>query len=176
VPGDRLDDAVVAGTPAEDAGDLLADLRLGQLLPAPRQRGGGHQKAGRAEAALQAVLVLERLLQRVEPVVLGEGLDGLHLTPVQLRGEHQARLHRLPVDEHGAHAAHPLLTADVGPGETQPVSQEVRGVHACRHPVGAVLTVDRDRDDDLVRHRNPSSHLLRETSVSSCGGLSATCP
>ena len=91
-----------------------------------QERHQGHQEAGRAEAALQAVRLPERLLQRVE--LAGprrQPLDRRQLAAVGLHGEHQAGAHRLAVEQDRAGAAHAVLAADVGAGQAQLVAQEV---------------------------------------------------
>src|SRR5690242_19369685 len=70
-----LDDVDVAGAAAEVARDGLTNLRLARVGGAPQERLARHQHAGRAEAALQPVLLHEALLQRVELAVL---LQPLH--------------------------------------------------------------------------------------------------
>src|ERR1700734_1534660 len=74
---DGIHDELVAGAPAQDAGQFLADLGPGALAPGRRERRGRHEERGRAEAALQGVVGLEALLKRAErPVAGGQRLDG----------------------------------------------------------------------------------------------------
>src|ERR1700688_1806738 len=61
---DGVDDELVARAAAEHAGELLADVLARQLPTVAGQCGRGHEERGRAESALQPVLVLEHLLQR----------------------------------------------------------------------------------------------------------------
>src|SRR5207237_661898 len=74
---DRLDDVVVAGAAAEIAFELLADGVLVELVAlAVDHVHRGHHYARRAEAALQAVMLAERLLHRMQrPVRLSQPLD-----------------------------------------------------------------------------------------------------
>ena len=115
----RLDDVVVAGAAAEVALEALAHLGLGRVRVLVEQRDRRHDHARRAEAALQAVVLLERLLHRVQLAVGGQALDGGDLGAVGLDGEHRARLHRLAVEQHGARAARRRVAADVGAGEPE---------------------------------------------------------
>ena len=124
---DRLDDLLVAGAAAEDAADRLADLVAGA---AARMRADEldrrHQHRGRAEAALQGVVLGERLLERAErAVALGETLDGLDRVPVGLHGEHEARADALPVEQHVAVAAEAVLAGEVRAREVEILAQEV---------------------------------------------------
>src|SRR5262245_17448191 len=68
----RRHDAGVAGAAAQVAGQRLAHVGLARIAVVAQELGERHQHAGRAEAALQAVIVLERLLQRVEHAVGGK--------------------------------------------------------------------------------------------------------
>src|SRR5215468_7661985 len=84
---DRLDDVDVAGAAAEVPGDRLADLGLARVGVPGEERAAGHHHARRAVAALQAVLLPEALLDRVERRALLETLDCLDLAAVGLDGE-----------------------------------------------------------------------------------------
>src|SRR6201989_3032418 len=90
-PADRADDALVAGAPAEETRQHLADPGRGRLRLAAEQPAPGHHHPGRSEAALQAVALDEPLLDRVELAVSGEVLDGSYRTAVGHRGQHRAR-------------------------------------------------------------------------------------
>ena len=108
--------------------------------------GGLHDHARGAEAALQAVLVPERLLERMEGRAVGHPLDGLDLGAVGLDREHRAGLRALAVDVDRARAAVARVAADVGAGQPEDVAQEVDEQEA-RLDVGlAGLAVDGDRD------------------------------
>jgi hypothetical protein len=135
---DGLDDPLVAGAPAQVRGDQLADLRLGRAAVAGR--GGRarvgqlrvgevclsqHQETGRAESALQPVMIAERLLQVRKLVAVGQSFDGADLAAVRLHAEHQARAGRAAVDQHGARAADTVLAAQVGACVAEVVPEHV---------------------------------------------------
>src|SRR5207249_2173527 len=65
----RLDDLVVAGAPAEIAEHPLADLGVARVRVRIEQRLGRHDLARRADAALKAARIDERLLDRMQPLV-----------------------------------------------------------------------------------------------------------
>ena len=75
--------------------------------------------------ALQAVLLGEGLLDRVELPALLEALDGGDLRSVRLNREHRARLHRDAVDEHGARPAIRRVAPDVRSREREGFADEV---------------------------------------------------
>ena len=120
-----VDDVLIAGAAAEIAGNAFADLALGGRRVVVEQVDAGHDHAGRAESALQAVLLPEALLQRVQFAVRGQPLDGRHLAAVGLHRKHRAGLRAAAVDEHGARAALARVAADVRAGQVQLFAQEV---------------------------------------------------
>src|SRR5213592_3953564 len=65
-PLHRVDDVLVAGAAADVPRDGPADLLLARVGVLLQQRGGHQQHRRGAEAALQAVLLLEALLHGVE--------------------------------------------------------------------------------------------------------------
>src|SRR5882672_754330 len=62
-----LYDVLVAGAAAQVALEPVPDLVLRRVRIALEQVRGSHDHAGCAEAALQGVLLVERLLHRVQP-------------------------------------------------------------------------------------------------------------
>ena len=65
---DGVDDVLIAGAAAEISLQRVPDLLLGGVGVLREQIDRGEDHAGRAEAALQPVLLPERLLQRMQPV------------------------------------------------------------------------------------------------------------
>ena len=96
---------------------------LVRVLLEQRRRDEHHP--GRAEAALQPVLGLEPLLNRVQRPVLHHSLDRGDLTAVRLHREEGARLDRRAVEPHGARPAARRVAADVRPGQAERLAQEV---------------------------------------------------
>src|SRR5690349_16904326 len=87
---DRVDDVLVAGATAEIAFEAVPDFLFSRVRIPFEQLSRGHDHAGRAEAALQAVLIPERLLDRMQVAVGGQAFDGGELAPIGLNGEHGA--------------------------------------------------------------------------------------
>src|SRR6266566_2103188 len=125
--GDRLDDVLVAGAAAEIAFELFADGVLGEVMAlAVDQIDGGHDHAGRTEAALQAMVLAEGLLHRMQRrAVGGQSLDGPDFMPVGHHHQRGAGLHRLTVEMHDAGAALRGIAADMGAGQPQVLAQEL---------------------------------------------------
>ena len=154
-PEDRLDDVLVAGAAAQVARQREADLVLGGVRVLGEQRLRGEHHPRRAEAALEAVLLREPLLDRVQLARRTEPLDGGDLVAVGLDGEHRAALHRGAVHEDGAGTAVGGVAAGVGAGEPEPLAQQVREQQPRLDVGGTPFTVDGDRDpahrDGVVR-------------------------
>ena len=151
-----LDDVDVAGAAAEVALERVPDLVLARIGVLAEQADGGHHHPGRAVAALEPVLLVERLLHRVQLPVLGEPLDRRHLAPVRLDGEHRARLDRLAVEQDRAGAARRRVAADVRPGQAEALAQDVDEELPRLDLELVPRAVDRDRD---LSHDFPPSRL-----------------
>src|SRR5580658_11093967 len=108
---DAVDDALVAGAPADVAGERFADLLLAGVGVDGEERGGLHDKPRRAETALEAVRIPHRLLQRAQPAVSGQPLDRRDLAACGLDRQDQARAHRPAVEDDRAGTADPVLAA-----------------------------------------------------------------
>src|SRR5688572_29360616 len=85
---DRLHDVVVAGATADVAFELVPDGRLVEVVAlAPHDVDRGHDHAWGAIAALQGVVLTERLLHRMQfSIRLGESLDRGHVRALRLPG------------------------------------------------------------------------------------------
>jgi hypothetical protein len=82
---------LITGAAAQIAGNADADVLLARLRIVAQQLNQRRQDARRAEAALQAVMIVERLLQRMQ--LVGTRRDAFHrenVVAVGLHREHQA--------------------------------------------------------------------------------------
>ena len=102
-----------------------ADRGLVRRLAALDEAHRREDHAGRAVAALERVVVVEGLLNRMELAVRRKSFDRRDLHPVGLDSEHRARLHRLAVHEHGARPARGRVAAHVRPGEPESLAEHV---------------------------------------------------
>jgi hypothetical protein len=117
-----------------------------------QELGQRHQDARGAEAALQPMMVLKRLLQRVQPVAIGERFDRGDLLAVALHREHQAGARARPAEEDRARAACAVLASDVRAGEVQLVAQKIHQREACFHFTAVCLAVHRDGYRSRISH------------------------
>ena len=125
-------------------------VRVRHVAQMLRQR---HQHARRAEAALQAVVVAHRFLQRVElSVRQRQRFDGGQFLAVGLHGQHLARARGAAVEVDGAGAAHAVLAPDMRSGQTQLVADEVGQQHAGLDLALVVPAVDIELDLATIRH------------------------
>ena len=147
-----LDDILVAGAAAEIGGQHIDQIVVADVGLALQHAGHQHQKAGRAEAALQAVIFHEGALQRIQFVAVGKAFDGADLFALGLHREHQTRAHRIAVDQHRAGAADTVLAADMRAGLTAILADGI-GQRAARLDAhGVRLAVDVQRDVVLLAH------------------------
>src|SRR3954453_1391790 len=144
-PLDRGDDVLVARTAADRARGPRADLLVGRLWVLVEQRPRRHQHPGRTEAALERVLLMEALLDRVELPVLLERFDGADLVALAHRRKCRARLERLAVHEDDACAAVGGVAAPMRTGQPGRVADEVHEERARLDIPRPLLTVDVDR-------------------------------
>jgi hypothetical protein len=123
---DGPEDPLIAGAAAEVAGEGFADLVVSGVRVLLEERFDRHHEAGRAEPALETVVLHERLLDRVQRAVGGgDALDGRDLRSVRLGGEDQAGPHGNAVDDDRAGAAHAVLAAEMGASEAAVLPQPV---------------------------------------------------
>jgi len=119
-------DRCVTSAPAKIPCDPFLDLLGRWVRMLGEQADDRHQEARRAEAALEAVALVKRLLHGVQRTLChGQTFDCRYLMALGLDGEHQARPHRRAIQQNRAAPAHPMLAADVSAGEAQIVAEVV---------------------------------------------------
>jgi hypothetical protein len=117
VSGRRLDganDAYISGTATQIAYERLSYFLLARMGGSLQQRKGRHQHTGSAKAALDRIMVHERLLEAAQSLPIRQPLDRAHLPAVDFDSEHHARVHGLAIHQDGARPALPCLTAVLG--------------------------------------------------------------
>ena len=108
----RDDDVLIASTTTQIAGNRDPYLLFGRVRIVAQELDQRRQHARRAEAALEAMVFMERLLQRMQSIRgRRDAFDGEELMSVRLHREHQAGPRRAAIEEDGASAAHAMLTA-----------------------------------------------------------------
>jgi hypothetical protein len=101
----------------------LADLDIVRFRIARQQSRGIEHLTRCAEAALEAELIEEGLLNRVEAPVGGKAVDRRHGSTGDVASRGYARADGLAFDEHGARAADALETAVLRAGQTKRITQ-----------------------------------------------------
>ena len=138
---------------------------------------GGQDHPGRAEPALEAVLLDERPLDRMELAVGREPLDRRHLGARGLEREHRAALHRPPVEEHRARAALARVAADVRAGQPEAVTERVDEERPRLDVERARLAVDAELEtSEGVRHSQEARRPSREGTRGMAAGRCAARP
>jgi hypothetical protein len=126
----RIDDAAVAGAPAQMAVERLGDDVAIRRLAVLDERGGAHHDAGNAEAALHAAFEHERFRQDAAHVA-GHALERDHAAPGHLLRLAQAGERRRAVDLHETAAAGPFgRTAVLRRQHAALLAQHLEQVHA----------------------------------------------
>ena len=82
----RLHNRGIPGAAADVAGDRLPDLIFRGVRRFLQEGIGAHEKSWRAEPALQGMLLMKRLLQRVEGIPRGQTFDRHQGRAVRLHG------------------------------------------------------------------------------------------
>ena len=161
-----VDDERVARAAADVPLQCDADLVGGGRRVALQQGLRGQHHAGRAEAALQPVLLPERLLHRMQRLGVGaEPSIVVDLGAVGLHREQQARAHRVAIEQHRAGAADALLAAHVGAGQAEvladEVGQQLARLGLARAPVPLMWSVIVRRVMSLLPARSRASVRAR---------------
>src|SRR5579862_92490 len=145
------DDVDVSGAAAEVARQYVANaaFRKVERLRLVEATQNVHDHSWRAEATLQGVAFLKRLLDRVQRTVGGRDvLYGADAAPIGLYCKSEARTAGLAVDVDGAAATHAVLTADMGSSQSKFVPQEIAEQHADADRAPDLLTVYSQCDFD----------------------------
>src|SRR5262249_55125065 len=114
---------------------------VGRLWCAVEEGRRRDDEARRAEAALDAARLDERLLDRVV-----DPLDGDDVVPLGLRCEDEARADEHAVEEHRARAALALLAGVLRAREAEPLAQRVEEALALPDVGFRLAAVDAERD------------------------------
>ena len=128
-PGhDRCDDVLIAGAAADIALEAVAHARLRSGVGfALGERHRAHDHAGRAEAALQAVIFGERLLHRMQALTARprQALDRRQLAPSSIGASKVQLFTDSPSNMHDTGAALAGVAADMRAGQVQVLAQQI---------------------------------------------------
>ncbi len=143
---DGGDDVLVARAAAVVALDRVADLVVGRIGVVGQQVGGRHDHARGAEAALEAVLLPEGGLERMQVVTGRHPFDRPDLASVRLDGQHRARLDGHAVHVDGAGTALAGVAADVGAGQVEVFAEGLDQETSRLHVQLPACPIDDERD------------------------------
>ena len=145
---DRADDRHMRATAAFEAGEPVANLLIARVRCRFEQRGGRHDPAIDAVAALRHLLLDIGGLDRMRLLGRAEAGERNHFAVTDRRERRHARADRLAIEVHGAGAALREPAAEVGVAHLEIVAQSVQQRHVR-------IGVDRYRamiDDGLLDH------------------------
>src|SRR5467141_2149203 len=143
---DRLHDVDVSRAHAQVPRYPFPDLLLAGSRVVSQKVVGCEEHARGAVPALEAVVLPESLLYRVELRALRQSFDRQYLGAIDLLGEEQARLHQFPVQDDGAGSALADNAADVRAREPQLVPEEIGQEGPRLGAARVLLTVDGQAD------------------------------
>src|SRR5262245_10951181 len=176
------DNVGVSAAAANIAAHELADFLRGfcpTLRDQPCRRANLPR---RAVAALERIMVDERLLQRMQRALGRETLNCGDLRTVVHDGKRQARIDAPPVNEHGTGAALALIAAFFRPGQVQMLAQQVKERCAGIEHEVMMRPIDAQAHRDCLRRRQTGGrhpHTPIECVVlrnkTSAGDLNASC-
>src|SRR6266571_3931789 len=127
---DGLDDADMGAAATEIAGERLSDIGLARLLVLRQERGGLHDHAVDAVAALHRLRVDEGLLHRMRLLDRAEALQRNDLLGLrELADRRDARAHGDAVDVDRAGAALAEPAAEARPVQLEVVAQRIEQRH-----------------------------------------------
>src|SRR5882762_4822033 len=115
--------------PAEVAGERLLDVGFTRVLAGGQERGGLHDHAVDAVAALHGLLIDEGLLHGMRPLRRAETFERDDRLRPDRRQRHHAGAHRLAVEMHSAGAALGEAAAEARAVESQVVAERVEQRH-----------------------------------------------
>ena len=121
---DGLDDVHVSRAATDVPRESPANLFFRWIGIVGEQREAAEHHPRRAEPALQAVLLFERLLDRMQ-LACADRLHRRQLPPIGLDRQHRAGLDRHAVEQNRAGAAMARITTDMGTGQAQPLPDEM---------------------------------------------------
>src|SRR5439155_15063856 len=150
----RANNLVVPRAAAQVPRQPVARLLFARARLRVEQRLGGHDETRRADPALQRRVFEKLLLHRMQPLALGNALDGRDALPLRFRREHEARGHQPSVEDHRAGAAVARRASFLGPGKPDLLPARIEQ----RLRAGAEkfnrLTVNRGFDVKLGHHQS----------------------
>ena len=117
-----------------------------------------HDETGRAEAALEAMMLTEGLLDPTQAVDLPLTFDGFDLQAIDLDRKSQTRARASTVQKYGAGTAHSMFAADMRSGEGQFLTQEIAKKHPRFDGAGVGYPVDA-HSNCFLNHWSP--HFYR---------------
>src|SRR5229473_1404388 len=111
------DNVLVACAAADVAFERLTNLSFSGVGVVLQKLGGGHNHAGRAEAALQTMFLPKAFLKGVQVALGRQSLNGGDFTAVGLHCQDGASFDSFAIEVNNTRAALRGITANVGSGE-----------------------------------------------------------
>jgi hypothetical protein len=140
----RANDVVVSGATTDVTGQVVANFAFGRIRMLLKQLADAHNHSRRAEAALQCVVFLKGRLNRMQPIRWREALNRCDRRPVGHNSKNRAGFDGQAIDIDSAGAALRGIAANMGPGQTKIVAQQMNQQFARFDRNAAAVSVDVD--------------------------------
>ena len=151
-----IDDVRIAGATAQIAAHVFADVGVVFGVSFDDAGDRGHDLSRRAVAALEGVVIDERLLHGMQRAVRpGEAFDRRDLASLRRRRKREAGENALAVHQDGASAALTVVAAFLGAGETDVLTQRVEKARADVERQPALLAIDVKTERERLPQRDP---------------------
>lgn len=149
----RFDNIHITGATAKVALQRMHNIFIAWLGIGAQKTSGGHDHAGGAKTALQAMALGEGLLDRVQIGVLTQAFHGADVATIGLQRKDCAGLDRDTVHQNVTTTALRRIAANMGAGEAEIVSQ-----HAHQQAIGLdleLMFLTIHRQADAMHNRTP---------------------
>jgi hypothetical protein len=115
---DRFDDILVPRAATEIARNSPANFLLSGVRISFEKSFSGQNHSGRAEPALETMLLPEAFLERMKLSVVSHTFDRPNLLIICLHGKNRARFYRFPIKKNGTRAAIRRIATDMRSGKS----------------------------------------------------------
>ncbi len=135
------------------------------------QAHGRTDLSRRAVAALERIVIDERLLQRMQCAIRRQSFDGRHVGTVVHDGERETGIDPPPIHQHGARAALAVIASLLGAGKVEMVAQRIEQSRPRRDTKLRVDAVYDQRHRKLLWRAGSRHSNLHMVCTSSMGAI-----
>ena len=124
---------MVSGTAANVTFETFTNILFARIRVLFDKLNGAHYHAGRAETALQAMVLVKRLLHRMQRFCASDSFDGRDLGPFGGNGQHRAGFYGFAIYMNDTGAALACVAADMSTCQCHGFADEADEQRVVRH-------------------------------------------